>query len=64
MHVAFVNELQITGLYHDYKEILFILYKKSYKARESYTVLVSLISVKQNIKKNLPYCVSLSYVIN
>lgn len=50
MHVAFVHELQITGLYHDYKVTLFILYKNLYKAWESYTVLVSLISVKQDVE--------------
>ena len=35
MQVAFVNELQSTGLYCDYEEIRFILHKKLYKASKA-----------------------------
>lgn len=35
---------------HDYKEILFTLYKKLHKTWESHTMLISLTSIKQNIK--------------
>lgn len=52
MHVAFINELQSIGLSHDYGETVFIQYKILYKVWESYTIWLSLISVKQNIKNH------------